>query len=65
MSHSWISLNPGELLEAPGRISPMRRASVLLHHGYGYPVWDVVRILDSTTPAVKVLQHVPPRTAIH
>ena len=48
MSHSWISLNPGELLEAPGRISPMRRASVLLHHGYGYPVWDGVRILDST-----------------
>jgi RNA polymerase sigma-70 factor, ECF subfamily len=44
----------GELLEALGRISPMQRASVLLHHGYGYPVKDVARILDSTTPAVKV-----------
>jgi RNA polymerase sigma-70 factor (ECF subfamily) len=44
----------GELLEALGRISPMQRASVLLHHGYGYPVGDVARILDSTTPAVKV-----------
>jgi DNA-directed RNA polymerase specialized sigma24 family protein len=32
----------------------MQRASVLLHHGYGYSVKDVARIMDSTTPAVKV-----------
>lgn len=44
----------GELLEALGCISPMQRAAVLLHHGYGYPVKDVVRILRSTAPAVRV-----------
>jgi DNA-directed RNA polymerase specialized sigma24 family protein len=51
MDQAYEMLEPvGELLEALGRISPMQRAAMLLHHGYSYPVKGVARILGSTAP---------------
>jgi RNA polymerase sigma-70 factor (ECF subfamily) len=43
-----------ELIEALRRLPSKQRASVVLHHGAGYPVRDVAEIIGSTPAAVRV-----------
>lgn len=43
-----------ELIEALRRLPPKQRASVVLHHGAGYPVREVAAIIGSTPAAVRV-----------
>jgi RNA polymerase sigma-70 factor (ECF subfamily) len=43
-----------ELIEALGRLPSKQRASVVLHHGGGYPVREVASIIGSTPAAVRV-----------
>jgi RNA polymerase sigma-70 factor (ECF subfamily) len=43
-----------ELMEALRRLTPKQRASVVLHHGGGYPVREVAAIIGSTPTAVRV-----------
>ena len=43
-----------ELIEALRRLPPKQRASVVLHHGSGYPVREVASIIGSTPAAVRV-----------
>jgi RNA polymerase sigma-70 factor (ECF subfamily) len=43
-----------EIMRALARLSPMQRASVLLHHYGGYPAKDIAVILGSTATAVRV-----------
>ena len=43
-----------EIMRALARLSPMQRASVVLHHYAGYPTKDIAVILGSTAAAVRV-----------
>ena len=43
-----------ELMEALRRLPTKQRASLVLHHGAGYPVRDVAAIVGSTPAAVRV-----------
>jgi RNA polymerase sigma factor (sigma-70 family) len=43
-----------ELMQALARLSPMQRASIVLHHYGGYPAKDIAVILGSTSAAVRV-----------
>jgi RNA polymerase sigma factor (sigma-70 family) len=43
-----------ELIEALGQLPSKQRASVVLHHGGGYPVREVASIIGSTPAAVRV-----------
>lgn len=43
-----------QLIEALGRLPVKQRASVVLHHGAGYPVREVAAIIGSTPAAVRV-----------
>jgi RNA polymerase sigma-70 factor, ECF subfamily len=43
-----------ELIEALRRLPSKQRASVVLHHGAGYPVREVAAIIGSTPAAVRV-----------
>jgi RNA polymerase sigma factor (sigma-70 family) len=43
-----------ELIGALRRLPPKQRASVVLHHGAGYPVREVASIIGSTPAAVRV-----------
>ena len=52
-----LPLVPADLEAALRRIAPRQRAAVILHHYSGHPIRDVAKMLDSTTPAVKLLLH--------
>ena len=43
-----------EIMRALARLSPMQRASIVLHHYGGYPTKDIAVILGSSSPAVRV-----------
>lgn len=43
-----------DLVRTLGRLTPMQRASILLHHYAGYPAKEVAMILGSTSTAVRV-----------
>jgi RNA polymerase sigma-70 factor (ECF subfamily) len=43
-----------ELIEALRRLPTKQRASVVLHHGGGYPIREVALIIGSTPAAVRV-----------
>lgn len=44
----------GVLMTALRKLSPKQRGSLILHYYGGYRVWEVARILGSTSPAVRV-----------
>jgi len=43
-----------DLIDALRRLPPKQRASLVLHHGAGYPVREVAAIVGSTPAAVRV-----------
>lgn len=43
-----------EIIRALGRLSPMQRAAIVLHHYGGYPAKEIAVILGSTSAAVRV-----------